>query len=225
MKNSWVLFLLLISSWASAQHVIITSNAERPFEVSSNFTFDFPKNHFQYLSKYWTKGDLFYTNGTSKQYDSLNFDRYANRLEVVVNNKALSLLAMGLAGALVYESSDKGTLLIVGKIRETSKFLLVNSNGKFVLANYTSTNDIEETATFQVNEIRFSPKPKPELIATSHYVLYKNGEWVDFKLSKSSISKLFRIDKKQMQSSAREAGIANYDDQGLIKLFQLLNAQ
>lgn len=225
MKNSWVLFLLLISSWVSAQHVIITSNAESPFEVNSNFTLDFPKNNFQYLSEQWAKGELYYTNGTSKQYDSLNFDRYANRLEVVVNNKALSLLAMGLSGALVYNSNTSGTLLIVGRVKETSKFLVVNSEGQFVLASYMSTNDLEETSNNQINEIRFTPKPKPELVTTKNYVIYKKGKWISFKLSKSSISKLFEIDKKRMQSSANQASIARYNEEGLSKLFQLLNTQ
>lgn len=139
--NKAIFIILIISHLAKGQDVIVHAQGENPIEVSFEFSLVAPPNLNQYIAKQWANGKLFYTNGTSKYYDSLNFDRCSNELEVVVNNKALSILPMGLSGALVYNSTSSGTMLLVGKVADKARFLLIESTGQFLLASYLISSE------------------------------------------------------------------------------------
>lgn len=221
--NKWLIIILLVTQLAQGQDVSLHSNGNDPVELSDNFSLFIPQNVNQYLATQWSKGRLFYPNGSSKDYDSLNFDRYSNVLEVVSNNKAVSILPMGLSGALIYNSPSLGTVLIVGKVVEESKFLLLQSEGKYLLASYLFSNDNQVELNYKNDEIRFVPKKKVEAVIKEHYVIFEKEQWEEIKLNKSAFSKLFKVDKKELQSLASENGLNTNNKQGLKALFQLLN--
>jgi len=129
----WLILLFILPFTAQAQEVILNLHTPQPVELKGEFDLFFPEHTNEYLVTQWSKGKLFYTNGTSKTYDSLNFNRHQNMMEVVVNNKVLILMPLGLAGGLIYNSDTDGSVLIVGKVNAEAKFLLVNSAGKYLL--------------------------------------------------------------------------------------------
>jgi len=71
--------------------------------------------------------------------------------------------------------------------------------------------------------MRFVPKEEGDKIIKEAFVIFREGSWEEFKISKSFLSKLFNIDKKELQRMSSDAGISMSDKVGLIKLFQLLN--
>ena len=224
MSRVLIIFLLL-GNLAEAQFVTISNNVEKPIIITSGFKLAIPQNKHQYLATKWTKGQLFYNNGTSKLYDSLNFDRYANRLEVVANNKALLLMPMGLSGAMINGASNEGTLLIVGDISGASTFLVVLSVGTNILASYLTPDYIENTRGFKTDEVRFVPKGKEEVVIKEHFTILKQGKWHVFKLNKPSLTKLFKVEKKKLQEMASNEQVSLNDSNGLIKIFQILNKE
>jgi hypothetical protein len=217
----WILILVLAANWVNGQNVTLNSN--NSIKLSLDFSLFVPQNEHQYIATQWAKGKFFYANGTSKPYDSINFDRYENVIEVVVNNKALSIMPMGLSGALIYNSSNSGTILIVGEIDERSRFLMLQSEGQYILVSYMTTNEMQEETNYKTDEIRFVPKSDAKLVLEENYFILSNGAWREFKISRSSISKLFKVEKKELQSIASENGIITGSKSGLIELFQLLN--
>jgi len=191
----WLIILFILPFTAQAQEVILNLHAAQPVELKGGFGLFFPEHTNEYLVTQWSKGKLFYTNGTSKTYDSLNFNRHQNMMEVVVNNKVLILMPLGLAGGLIYNSDNDGSVLIVGKVNAKANFLLVNSVGKHLLASYLTTR-IEEIRGYKTDEMRFVPKEESDKIIKEKFVIFSNGNWEEFKMSKSFLSKLFNIDKK-----------------------------
>ncbi len=218
----WLAILFVLPFTVQAQEVILNLHAPQPVELKGGFDLFFPEHTNEYLVPQWSKGKLFYTNGTSKTYDSLNFNRHQNMMEVVVNNKVLTLMPLGLAGGLIYNSNYSGSVLIVGIVNAEAKFLVVNSVGKHLLASYLTTK-IEEVRRHKTDEMRFVPKEEGDKIIKEAFVIFSNGSWEEFKISKSLLSKFFNTDKKELQSFATDAGISMNDKVGLIRLFQLLN--
>ncbi len=221
--NKWIFFSLFITNWAFGQDVSLTNNVTNPIKLNPAFELYVPVNDQQYIAGQWAKGKLFYTNGTSKHYDSLNFDRYSNVIEVVLNNKVITIRPMGLSGALIYNSQTSGSLLIVGKVSDQSLFLVVESKGRYVLASYLTANETQKVENYKVDEVRFVPKKKNELIIKENYVLLNDNTWDWFKINKSEIGKLFKVDKKDLQSMAAENGINANNKTELVPLFNLLN--
>lgn len=218
------LFLLLITQLAYSQNIIINTSAANPVDIDGDFKLFIPRDNNQYLSTQWARGKLFYTNETSKSFDSLNFDRFSNRLEVVSQNEALLIMPMGVSGALIYKPKAEGALLIVGKINESSIFLIILSEGKQLLATYLTTNEDVEKRGFKTDGVRFVPKEKPDVIINEHYVLFRNGKWQETKLNKSVVGKLFGLSKKDVQAIMAEQDF-NDNTLGLIELFQFLNTK
>jgi len=208
---------------ANGQDVILNSGVGNPVLLSNKFELHFPNNQNQYIASQWSKGKLFYTNGTSKKYDSLNFNRYGNKIEAVVNNKPLSILPMGLSGGLIYNTDNSGSLLIVGKTVSETRFLMVLSNGKYLLASYLVSTVPAEDLSYKLDELRFVPQKKKENVISVHYVFFDNEKWKSFKLNKSSLAKLFQVEKKTLQSNAETEGINTNTEKGLIELFDFLN--
>lgn len=221
--TKWLAILFILPFTVQAQEVILNLHNPQPIELKGGFGLFFPEQTNEYLVTQWSKGKLFYTNGTSKTYDSLNFNRYQNMMVVVANNKVLTLMPLGLAGALIYNSNHSGSVLIVGKINAEAKFLVVNSVGKYLLASYLTTDRIEEVRGHKIDEIRFVPKKEADKIIKEAFVIFNNGSWEEFKISKSFLSKFFNIGKKELQGVATDAGISMSDKAGLVKLFELLN--
>ena len=221
--NKWTLLFFLIANLANGQDVIVNAGVGNTVQLSDEFELHIPQNQNQYIASQWSKGKLFYANGTSKKYDSLNFDRYGNKVEVVVNNKALSVLPMGLSGGLIYSTDNSGSLFIVGKIAEEARFLIVLSSGKYLLASYLISTAPSDELNYKTDEVRFVPKKKTENVIRAHYVIFENEKWKSFKLSKSALSKLFKEDKKMLQSTAVSEGINTSTEIGLIQLFDFLN--
>ncbi len=219
----WICILIIPSCFANAQDVVLNLNAEKLVEFSDEFKLTFPDNNNEYLMSQWSNGKLFYTNGTSKEYDSLNYNRHLNIIEVVTNNKVLTLKPMGLAGTLIYTSSTSGFVIIVAYINNTSKFLIVNNSQKYLLASYIENKEPPTENEFKVDEIRFVPKEKQESIISRHYVVFSDGNWKELKWNKSGISKLFNIDKKELQKRASKAGIELAESKGLYQIFDILN--
>lgn len=219
----WVLLFSFMCNLANGQDVILNSGAVNPVQLNDEFELHFPNNQNQYIVSQWSKGKLFYTNGTSKKYDSLNFDRYGNKIEAVLNNKPLSILPMGLSGGLIYNSANSGSLFIVGKVESESRFLVVLSSGKYLLSSYlVSTTPVDEVP-YKTDEVRFSPKNIKENVIKVHYVILDSERWKSFKLSKSSLSKFFKEEKKTIQAIAEKEGINTSTERGLIQLFDFLN--
>ncbi len=223
--TKWLAILFILPFMAHAQEVILNLDEPQPVELKGGFGLFFPEHTNEYLVTQWSKGKLFYTNGTSKTYDSLNFNRHQNMMEVVVNNKVLTLMPLGLAGGLIYNSGNDGSVLIVGKVNAKARFLLVNSVGKYLLASYLTTDRIEGVRGYKTDEMRFVPKEEGKKIIKEEFVVFRDGNWEGLKMSKSFLSKLFNIDKKELQGISTNAGISMSDKIGLIKLFQLLNNQ
>lgn len=219
------MLLFITPIFANAQDVVVDLNADTPLQISNDFSLSFPENNREYLVSQWSKGKLFYTNGTSKTYDSLNFNRHLNILEVVTNNKVLFLQPMGLAGALIYDSANKGTVLLVGKTNGVSRFLVIMSQHKYLLASYIEVEKPPVINEAKVDEIRFVAKEEPVSIISSRHTVLINDTWEDIKWNKSGISKLFKIDKKELQKRASNAGIALDNERGLFNIFDLLNHQ
>lgn len=221
--NKWIFIFLFSANYVNGQHVKLQPDESIPIYLSPDFSLFIPQQDYQYVASKWASGRLFYTNGTSKRYDSLNFDRYSNKIEVVINNKALSILPMGLTGALIYFSDKVGYLLIVGKVKDQPKFLAVESVGQYVLAAYLISSAPKEDLTYKTDEIRFVPKIKKEDLIKKTFWLLTNGIWAEFKMNKSTVSKLFKIDKKKLQSIASDKGINVNNKHELVRLFQFLN--
>lgn len=221
--NKWMLIFLFAANWVNGQDVTLNINATDPLKLSLGFNLFIPPNDHQYLASQWTKGKLFYANGTSKTYDSLNFDRYSDAIEVVINNKPLSIMPMGLSGALIYSSNNSGTVLIVGKVDGKRKFLLVLSEGQHLLASFLHSSEHHTELTYKIDEIIFVPQKEEEPIIKKNYVVLDNRNWIRFKMNKSAISKLFNVDKKELKSIASNKGINTSDKRGLLQLFQALN--
>jgi len=218
----WILIFLFMASWANAQDVVLNASVRNPIKINTAFELYIPQNQNQYIASQWSKGKLFYSNGTSKTFDSLNFDRFSNKIEVVVNNKALSVLPMGVSGALIYNSNDSGTLLVVGKVEAQFKLLLVQSNGQFILASYLVSSKPIGDINYKLDEFRFVAKQEEAETISNHYVVFENGNWVKFRLSKSSIGKQFGMSKKELQSKTTK-GINTNAKEGLVQLFNVLN--
>lgn len=79
--------------------------------------------------------------------------------------------------------------------------------------------------TYKLDEIRFSPKLKSDLIINKYYLIFEEGKWKRVKLSKSYVGKLFKTDKKELQVLASDNQLSINTKDGLVKLFQLLNNQ
>lgn len=223
--NKGFFILFLVTHWAQSQDVILNVASAKPIEVSAGFELVNPQNNNQYIAAQWSSGKLFYINGTTKIYDSLNFDRYANVIEVVINNKALSILPRGLSGALIYSTTSSGTMLLVSKVADDTKFLLVEGSGKYLVASYLVSSEQHEEVTSKLDEIRFVPKEKRDLIIKEYFFLLDQGSWSPFKPNKSTLSKLFNVDKKELQSLASNTGVNLNSKNGLIELFKTLNKE
>ncbi len=221
--TKWILLLLLGYNSLLAQPVSFTGNKENPVVIKGNFKLVSSTNTHQYLTSKWAKGRLFYLNGTSKPYDSLNLERYSNNLEVVANNKILALLPMGLTGVLINTSEFTGFVIIVAAINEESKFVLLESYGSYLLGSYIAVNEPIKNQTYANDEFRFVAKEKPGLVINKHFSILNNGSWGAFKLSKSAISKLFKVDKKELQNIADKANISINDQYGLLQLYKEMN--
>lgn len=221
--NKWIFIFLFSANYVNGQHVKLKPDESNPIFLSPDFSLFIPQHDNQYVVSKWARGRLFYTNGTSKRYDSLNFDRYSNKIEVVINNKALSILPMGLTGALIYSSDTVGYLLIVGNVKDQPTFLAVESVGQYVLASFLISSEQNEVLTYKIDEIRFVPKRKIDVIIKRKHLLLNNKVWGEFKLNKSTISNLFKVDKKGLQSIASDRGINVNNKQELVRLFQFLN--
>jgi hypothetical protein len=221
--TKWILLLLLGYNSLLAQPVSFTGNKENPVVVKENFKLVSSSNTHQYLTSKWAKGRLFYLNGTSKPYDSLNLDRHSNKLEVVANNKILALLPMGLSGVLIATDQLAGSIIIVAVVNGESKFALLESYGDYLLASFIEINEPIKNHTYANDEIRFVAKEKPGLVVKEHYMVLMNGNWEVFKISKSAIGKLFKVDKKEIQSIASKAGISINNQNGLLQLYKEMN--
>ncbi len=219
----FVFACLAISKCAMAQDVLLHTNLSNPIQLNANFSLVTSANNNKYIATKWAQGKLFYANGSSKIYDSLNFDRHLNIMEVVVNNKVVSLLPMGLSGALIYSSQSSGYLLIAGKVLEKNRFLQVICEGQYVLASYLTTSKIEVANNYKIDEVRFAPKNKNDLIIRKNFVLLRNGKWEDFKITKSTIGKLFKVDKKELQVMINKNNLQPNSKQNLVQLFKWLN--
>ena len=222
--TKWLFICVLSGTWSFGQDLILASTTTKPVQLKEGFELRTPKNDHQYVSVQWAKGNLYYANGTSKTYDSLNFDKYGNKIDVIIHNKPLSILPLGLAGALIYETPTSGYVIIEGAIEEGRKFLLVNSVGDFTLVSYTSINEVIPIEFHKVDEIRFVPKAENRLIVSSRFYIWKGMTWEPFKLTKSVIGKLFSLNKKEIQTIFLEHAITTQDEQGLVYLFHLLNS-
>ncbi len=223
--NKWLFIFLFASCFSKAQDVVIKPQSDNPLEIGRDFELSFPENNNEYLATQWSKGKLFYANGTSKTYDSLNFNRYLDIIEVAINNKVLTLKPMGLAGALIYNSEKLGFVLIAAKVDIETRFLLTNSVGKYLFASYLTADKIEDSRGFRTDELRFVPKKEKEAIINEFFALFKEGKWEKFKLNKSALSKLFKLDKKKLQSIAATYNLNLNDKTGLIVTFQVLNKE
>jgi len=221
--NRWLIVFLFASGLSRAQDVVLNLQSQNPLQISDGFSLAFQENTNEYLATKWSQGKLFYTNGTSKTYDSLNFNRYLNIVEVVTNNKLLTLKPMGLAGALIYDSKKSGFVLIAAKINYETRFLLANSAGKFLVASYLTTNKNMESGGTKMDELRFVSRKEEKVVINGFFALFREGEWQSFKLSKSALAKLFEKDKKELQSIASERGLDLSEKKGLMKLLQILN--
>ena len=224
MNKSFFIFFL-ITHLAQSQDVILNATGDKPIEVSAGFELVNPQNSNQYIATKWSSGKLFYTNGTTKEYDSLNFDRYANVLDVIIKNKPLSIFPMGLSGALIYNATSAGTMLIVRKVEDEPKFLLVESSGIYILTSYLISSEQHREAIQRIDEIRFAPKEKKDLDIREYFVLFSQGRWSSFKLTKTTISKLFMLDKKELQPLAAKEGVNLNNKDGLVELFKIMNRQ
>ena len=223
--NRVFFILFLIAHWTQGQDVVLNATGAKPIEVNDGFELVNPQNNNQYIATQWSSGKLFYTNGTTKIYDSLNFDRFTNVLKVVINNKPLSIFPMGISGALIYTTDSTGTMLIVNKLEDDTKFLLVESSGNYLLTSYLVSSEQTEEVTFKIDEIYFVAKDKKDLVIKEHFVLLKQGNWSSFKLTLSTLSKLFKVDKKELQSIASNKSINLTNKNGLVALFKILNGQ
>lgn len=206
-----------------AQSVSFTPENKSSVKINGDFKVVNTQITRQYLLKKWSNGTLFYLNGNSKYYDSLNFDRYSNRLEVAVNNKILTLLPTTLSGVVIRRNASSGYIIMVVKIDNENKFILTESTGNITLGSYLLVSKPETTPSYVDDEVRFVVKEEPGLIIKEIFILLNNQEWHRFKLSKPSIRKLFKIDKKEFQKIASENDINITARNGLILMFQLLN--
>lgn len=218
--TKWGFLFLLTANTIFAQDVVINNST---IQISDKFELVSPSIDQQYVATQWAKAKLFYANGTSKNYDSLNFNRYANEIEIVVNNKVITLRPIGISAALIYHTSTSGSLLMVGSVNDQSLFLLVQSEGKFVLASYLATNEIKKEENYKVDEVRFVPRKKDVIIIKENYVVRKEDVWSEFKLNKSSVSKLFKIEKKTFQDIVAAQGINVGGKEELVQIFNILN--
>ena len=221
----WAILFLILSSNLAAQQVSVVSDLKNPLKIESEFELKRPSDKHQYLLSKWSNGTLFYLNGSSKKFDSLNFERFSNNLEIVSNNKILTLMPMGLTGVVINESTTSSYVLIVAKINSESRFIIVNSIGDYLLGSYLFVDEPPVHHTYVDDEIRFVPKEEPNIIIKRNYVILVDDAWQTIKFNKSSISKLFNIDKKELQKKASSAGIKLDNKQGLLQIFDLLNHQ
>ncbi|MCB0494841.1 MAG: hypothetical protein KDC79_01780 [Cyclobacteriaceae bacterium] len=219
----WTFLLTLITSFGFCQEVKIDLSQKQLITVSNEFNISVSQNNDQYLASRWSKGKLYYANGTSKQYDSLNFDRYSKTIEVVVNNKPLSIYPMGLAGALIYTGASSGYVLVKADIEGAQKLLEVCSSGKFILVKGLEAAEVKEIATIKMDEVRFEPKPEAQLNVGENYFVWNGESWKSFKLNKSGIGNLFNLDKKTLQNYISEQGISPTNKEQLILVFQHFN--
>ena len=222
--SKWVLsFLLFVGHWTLGQEVRIYSNTETPIHLSEGFELHIPANENKYIVTNWSKGQLYYPNGGYKSYDSLNFDRYTNAIEVVKNNKPLTIMPMGLLGALIFDTSASGYLLIVGSFESNNQFLLINSIGKYVLASKIDASIKNSELSSNIDEVRFVPKPEEELNLKPQYFIWKNLTWEPFKISKKAVLKLFGKDKKDFLKLVSRYDIDLSRKESLIQVFKIIN--
>lgn len=219
----WTIVFLLFSYSLFGQDVTISPGKEKLIHVQDGFNLDYLVNDDRYVLSRWAKGKLFYANNSFKEYDSLNFNRYDNIIELIVNNKPLSLYAMGLAGALIYTSDNSGYILVSVPVEGENKLMMVYSTGKYVLAGLASVNDTNFESNVKVDEIRFVPKPEKEVNVNNDYYIWEIDKWSSFKLTKSNIAKLFQSDKKEISSIYVQLSKQSNEEESLIKLFDYLN--
>ncbi|MCF6360941.1 MAG: hypothetical protein L3J29_09300 [Cyclobacteriaceae bacterium] len=220
--NKWLIAFLFASCLCQAQNVVLNLQSQNPLQVGEGFSLTFHQNNNEYIATKWSQGKLFYNNGTSKTYDSLNFNRYLNIIEVVTNNKLLTLKPMGLAGALIYDTKNSGSVLISAKVDLETRFLLTNSVGQYLFASYLTTDKGEESRGFRIDELVFVAREE-QVVIEEFFVLFRKGAWEHFKLNKSALSKLFKKDKKELQLIASDSDLDLSKKEGLIRLFQMLN--
>lgn len=219
----WITLFLLTSSYVFSQDVTIKPESKQLITVSSEFIPGSTSNLDQYLVSKWAKGKLYYANGTFKEYDSLNFDRYGNVIETVIENKPLSVYPIGLAGALIYTGSATGYILVKAVLDGTPKLLEVRSIGKTVLASTLNTIQEVERKTIKTDDIRFVPKPEAEISVSEKFYVWNGSEWNSFKMNKSGIAKLFNLDKKEVQEVTSTNNIKTSTNEGVVALFQYFN--
>lgn len=219
----WVLLLVFLNTLAFGQEVTINMESDRPIQISDGFILKFPTKYNQYISDHWSKGIIYYSNGSNHRYDSLNFNRFSGSIEVVINNKPLSLMPLGFEGALIYDSSHSGYVLMSARIDDNKTVVVVQSEGKYVLAAKVQVTETITSTSVNVDEIRFVAKPKSELSFNTNYYLLKDKRWQSFKLSKSNIIKLFSIDKTELKEffAARSSRLIGEND--LVDFFDHFN--
>jgi len=219
----WIVLLLLANAYVFGQDVTIKPATKQLVAIGANFELNYPSTTDQYIVSKWAKGKLYYANSTSKKYDSLNFDRYGNAIETVINSKPLSVYPIGLAGALIYTGDNAGYVLVKATIDEAPKLLEVISAGKYVLAySLTAIEDVESTL-IKTDEFRFAPKPEAKVNVSGKFHLWDGTTWSAFRLNKHTISKLFMVEKKVLQEYISRNNINLSTNKGVIKLFQHFN--
>lgn len=219
----WTVLLLLANAYVFGQDVTIKPSTKQLITIEPNFQLTYPSTYDQYTVDKWAKGKLYYANGTSKQYDSLNFDRYGNVIKTVINSKPLSVYPIGLAGALIYVSKHSGHVFIKAVLDGTPKLLEVCSAGKFILANTLITSEEAERKTIKSDDIRFVPKQEPKINVSKKFYVWNGSEWSMFKPTKGAIINLFKLDKKVVHDYFATNKLKSTTEGGIILLFQHFN--
>lgn len=219
----WTFVFITLSSLVFGQEVTINQAGSQPITLESGFKLQFVSGNNQYLMSHWAKGKLYYANNTSNAYDSLNFDRYGNAIEVIIHDKPLTVYPMGLAGALIHTGENSGYVLIKGELDGEQKMLEVLSSGKYVLAKYLEVNEVPSSQIVKTDEFRFVPKPEAPVNISIVFYVWDSGAWNEFRLNKSSIGKLFKVDKKEIQNFSYENHLNISNAKDLIQLFHYFN--
>lgn len=221
--TKWITLFVLGFNSLVAQSISFTGDDKNPIQITEEGILLNPTHSHQYVTDKWATGTLFYLNNTSKPYDSLNFERHSNSLKVVVNNKNLTLMPMGLKGVVIKENESSNYVILVVKLNNKSRFVIIESYGTYLLGSYLLVNKPPINYSNANNEILFTAKKNPKLVVNEKFIVLNNGVWQAFKLNKPAISKLFKIDKKELQKQASANGISTDNRNGLVQLFQLVN--